>query len=92
MTPAHKRYVSDPSDPKPASGYPVVIGPRAALDVYGRLAWIDVYAAALAGRDGLRVDTYGNASATPAADEFMLRETLKPSSLAGQPSLMRQNW
>ncbi len=88
------RYVRDPSDPLPASGYPVVIGPRAALDAYGRRAWIDVYAAALAGRDGLRADQYGNATADPVAGEFMLREMPNSTSATfkGFPSLMRQMW
>ena len=82
------------SDPKPATGFAVVIGPRAQLSTYGPRPWADVLNAARRGADGLRADTFGSPTARPVTDEFMLREmTVSPSSFChGYSSLMEQRW
>ena len=75
----------------PATVYPIVIGPRAALDRYAGQPWADVRAAAEAGRDGLCVATSGGE--TPGADEFSLRELVHHGSgFDGLACLLQQRW
>jgi len=80
--------------PQPSSGFPIVIGPRAALDRYSDRPWAEVLAAAKAGADGLRLDTFGSPTARAASEEFALREMVvgPASSRHGYTALFEQRW
>jgi hypothetical protein len=87
--------LSKPAAPQGfASGYPVVIGPRAALYRYADRPWAEVVEAAERGADGLRADRQGSATAQPLDQEFMLREmAVGPSSaFHGYTALAEQRW
>lgn len=92
MAPLKKK--EGPPLPAPATGYAVVIGPRSAFHRYGDRPWAEVLEAARRGQDGLRVDKFGEPTATPADQEFALRElTVDPSSaFYGYASLLQQRW
>jgi hypothetical protein len=83
-----------PPAPKPSTGFDVVIGPRSAIHRYEDRPWAEVLAAARAGQDGLRADTFGSPTASAADQEFVLREMeVGPTSaFHGYCSLWQQRW
>lgn len=88
-----KRYVPDPSAPKPATGYPVVIASRAAFEKYGAGRFDVMLAAAREGLDGMRADTYGSDTDEPGPGECRVREmTNVPARTLGLVGLHLQKW
>lgn len=89
-----KLYQANPDDPKPATGYRVVIGSPAALAKYGAGLFEVMFAAAVAGLDGMRADVFGSATCDPLPGEFRAREMALPCApqFRGLVALQWQRW